>query len=61
VVRTGLSFIIWLTTCVFVQLGDGSMTLRTTPVAVVGLSGGVAMVALGYVRLTAPAAQLMLV
>ncbi len=57
--RRGLSFILWLTTCVVVQLGDGTRTKRSTPVAVAGLSSGVAMVALGYVRLPAPAAQLM--
>ena len=57
----GLSFILWLTTCVCVQLGDGSTTSRSTPFAVTGLSSGVAMVALGWVRLPAPAAQLMLV
>ena len=33
------------------QVGDGSTTNRYTPVAVVGLSSGVAMVALGTVRL----------
>ncbi len=43
------------------QLGDGSMTDRSTPVAVAGLSSGVAMVALGYVRLVASAACLVLV
>ena len=48
-------------TCVFVQVGDGSTTQRSTPVAVAGLSSGVAMVAAGEVRLLAPAAQLMLV
>ena len=47
--------------CVFVQLGDGSTTQRNTPVAVAGLSSGVAMVALGGVRLFTTAAQLMLV
>ena len=50
-------------TCFFVvaQLGDGSWSDRLTPVAVVGLSSGVAMVALGYVRLIAIAAWLLLV
>ena len=57
--RIGLSFLMWLTTCVFVQLGDGSTFRRSTPVVVAGLSSGVAMVASGYVRLPAPAAQLM--
>ncbi len=33
------------------QVGDGSTTHRNAPVAVVGLSSGVAMVALGGVRL----------
>ena len=37
--------------CLVVQVGDGSTFDRYTPVAVVGLSSGVAMVALGYVRL----------
>ena len=37
--------------CLVVQVGDGSTTDRYTPVAVVGLSSGVAMVALGMVRL----------
>ena len=50
-----------LTTCLLVQLGDGSRTQRGTPVAVSGLSSGVAMVALGGVRLILTAAQLMLV
>ncbi len=40
-----------LTLCLVVQVGDGSTTNRDTPVAVVGLSSGVAMVALGWVRL----------
>ena len=43
------------------QLGDGSTSNRFTPVAVVGLSSGVAMVALGEVRLIAIAAWLLLV
>jgi hypothetical protein len=34
------------------QVGDGSNTARLTPVAVVGLSSDVAMVALSGVRLT---------
>ena len=50
-----------LTTCLLEQLGDGSTTQRDTPVAVSGLSSGVAMVALGVVRLFSTAAQLMLV
>ena len=37
--------------CLVVQVGDGSTTNRYTPVAVVGLSSGVAMIALGWVRL----------
>jgi hypothetical protein len=45
----------------FAQLGDGSTSQRQTPVAVVGLSSGVAMVALGAVRLIAIAAWLLLV
>jgi hypothetical protein len=41
-----------LTLCLLcVQVGDGSTTNRYTPVAVVGLSSGVAMVAVGGVRL----------
>ena len=41
----------WLTTVfVFAQVGDGTTTDRNTPVAVAGLSSGVAMVALGSVR-----------
>ena len=50
-----------LKTCVFVQLGVGHYGSISTPVAVAGLSSGVAMVAAGSVRLPAPAAQLMLV
>ncbi len=34
----------------FVQIGDGTTTQRNTPVGVVGLSSGIVMVALGYVR-----------
>ena len=34
----------------FVQIGDGSTTQRNTPVGVVGLSSGIVMVALGWVR-----------
>ena len=34
----------------FVQIGDGTTTDRYTPVGVVGLSGGIVMVALGSVR-----------
>jgi hypothetical protein len=36
---------------VVLQIGDGSYTQRNTPVSVVGLSTGVANVAVGYVRL----------
>jgi hypothetical protein len=39
-----------LTTCVFVQLGDGSTTNRDTPVGVVGFGSGVATIAVGGVR-----------
>ena len=53
--------VVLLTTCLLEQLGDGSTTRRVTPVAVAGLSSGVAMVALGGVRLFLTAAQLMLV
>ena len=42
-----------------VQVGDGSTTQRNSPVAVVGLSSGVAMVALGMVRLFKTAAVLL--
>ena len=38
-----------LTTCFLVQLGDGTDISRSTPVAVVGLGSGVAMLALGEV------------
>ena len=34
----------------FVQIGDGTTTQRNTPVGVVGLSSGIVMVALGWVR-----------
>ena len=36
----------------FVQIGDGTTTQRNTPVGVVGLSSGIVMVALGWVRWT---------
>jgi hypothetical protein len=39
-----------MTVFVFAQVGDGTTTNRNTPVPVSGLSSGVAMVALGYVR-----------
>ncbi len=61
VLRLGWSRVVLLTTCLLVQLGDGSTTDRSTPVAVVGLSSGIAMVELGDVRLFATAALLMLV
>ena len=52
----------WMKMCLSSQLGDGSADQQQrTPVAVAGLSSGVAMVALGSVRLPAPASQLMLV
>ena len=38
------------TVFVFAQVGDGTTTDRDTPVAVAGLSSGVAMVAKGLVR-----------
>ncbi len=34
----------------FVQIGDGTTTQRNTPVGVVGMSSGIVMVALGWVR-----------
>ena len=34
----------------FVQIGDGTATQRNTPTGVVGLSSGIVMVALGWVR-----------
>ena len=34
----------------FVQIGDGTTTQRSTPVGVIGLSSGIVMVALGFVR-----------
>ncbi len=39
-----------LTTCCFLQLGDGSTTHRSTPVGVSGLSSGVAMLFVNIVR-----------
>ncbi len=54
--------VVLLTTCLLVQLGVGFTSQQQgTPVAVSGLSSGVAMVALGQVRLFSTAAQLMLV
>jgi hypothetical protein len=38
------------TVFVFAQVGDGTAFSRCTPVAVAGLSSGVAMVAIGFVR-----------
>jgi hypothetical protein len=43
------------------QIGDGSTTNRYTPVAVAGLSSGVAMIALGSVRLFGIAVWMLLV
>ena len=37
----------------FVQLGDGSVITRYTPVSVYGLDSGVEMIALGSVRFVA--------
>jgi hypothetical protein len=48
-------YILVLTTCVFVQLGSGDTTQRSSPLALVGLSSGVAMVSCGHVRLFANA------
>ena len=42
---------IFLTPCVFEQLGDNSNVNRPTPVNVSGLTSGVVSVALGGVRL----------
>ena len=39
--------------CFRVQLGNGSLTQRNTPVSVSGLGSGVAMIALGGVRFVA--------
>ena len=55
------AFIVWLVTCLFVQLGNSSVTEPRSVVGVSGLSSGVAMVALGGVRLFATAALLLLV
>jgi hypothetical protein len=45
----------------FLQLGDGSTTNRPTPVAVSGLSSGVAVIASGVVRLFVTAVQMLIV
>ncbi len=39
--------------CFRVQVGDGSLTSRYTPVSVSGLGSGVVMIALGHVRFIA--------
>ncbi len=39
--------------CFRVQVGDSSTTDRITPVSVSGLGSGVAMIALGWVRIVA--------
>jgi hypothetical protein len=39
--------------CFCVQVGDGSLSQRNTPVPVSGLASGVAMIALGDVRFVA--------
>ena len=43
--------------CFCVQVGDGSVTQRNTPVSVSGLGSGVAMIALGAVRFVAIASR----
>ncbi len=47
----GEAFIVLTVIFDFVQVGDDTTTSRYTPVSVVGLSSGVAMVALGGVIL----------
>jgi hypothetical protein len=41
----------WADDVFFAQLGDGTSSWRYTPVAVIGLSSGIASLALGSVRL----------
>ncbi len=43
--------------CFRVQVGDGSTTQRYRPVSVSGLGSGIAMIALGYVRIVAIASE----
>ena len=43
--------------CCRVQVGDGSWLQKNTPVSVSGLGSGIAMIALGYVRIVAIASE----
>ncbi len=51
---------VWLTSWFFLQLGDLTQTKRNTHLLVFNLYSGVAMIALGYVRLFEAAAWLLL-